>query len=156
MTILGIDPGTTQSAWVLYDIDTAEPLEFGLWPNEKVVDIVRQGLDYDELVIEEVRSYGMAVGRDVFETVKWSGRFAEAARPLPVYWLGRIDVKSHLCHSAKANDSNIRAALIDRWPDEPRTAAGRPAKGSVLYGISKDVWAALGVAVTWADKEAKR
>ena len=101
----------------------------------------------DRLVIEQVASFGMAVGAEVFETVYWSGRFAEAVYPLPVDRITRIKVKTHLCHDSRAKDANIRAALIDRY--------GGPAalrKGGDLYGVSKDVWSALAVAVTWADQ----
>ena len=33
----------------------------------------------DVVVIEKIESYGMAVGAEVFDTVLWAGRFAEAA-----------------------------------------------------------------------------
>ena len=59
-------------------------------------------------------------------------------------------VKSHLCHSAKANDSNIRQALIDRWGGD-QVAIGRKKAPGPLYGFSGDMWAALAVAVTAAE-----
>lgn len=33
----------------------------------------------DGVVIGQIESFGMAVGREVFETVRWAGRFEEAA-----------------------------------------------------------------------------
>ena len=104
---------------------------------------------FDVVVIEQVRSYGMAVGAEVFDTVHWSGRFHEAALPLPVVLLPRQAVKLALCHDSRAKDANIRAALIDRY--------GGPAairKGGALFGVHGDVWAALAVAVTYADSVA--
>ena len=55
----------------------------------------------------------------------------------------------------KATDSNIRVALIDMFPRTGQNTKGEPcAKGckkhpGPLYGVSKDVWAALGVAITY-------
>ncbi len=149
--ILAIDPGTTRSAWVLYEDGVV--LDHDLEPNERLMQRFRGEMgwsdddDPDALVIEKVESFGMAVGAEVFETVFWSGRYAEAAHPLPVHRIGRKAVKLHLCGTTQAKDPNIRAALIDRFggPDSIR-------KGGALYGIHGDEWAALAVAVTWADQ----
>lgn len=149
--ILAIDPGTTRSAWVRLAGDTL--VTFGICDNLTMRDLVATharlwpGLnDVDAVVIEQVASYGMPVGAEVFETVFWSGRFAEAAHPLPVERLTRLTVKTHLCHSARATDATIRQALIDRYG-----GTGAIKKGGTLHGVSKDVWAALAVAVTWLD-----
>jgi hypothetical protein len=159
MTLLAIDPGTTQSAWVnaIHDV----VLGFGILPNEQLLTWLRV-IDHpveggiDQMVIEKVESCGMAVGADVFETVFWSGRFAEAAGPLPVDRIGRKAVKLHLCGDTRAKDSNIRQALIDRYGGVggKRAAIGLKASPGPLYGVSKDVWAALAVAVTYADQRA--
>lgn len=147
MNILAIDPGTTQSAWVVYDGE--RPVRFGLEPNEAVLSMLR-GADVDRLALEMVASYGMPVGREVFETVLWSGRFLEAAG-VPETLVYRKDVKLHLCHSMRAKDANIRQALIDRFGGNKRAAVGVKAAPGPLYGFRKDLWAALGVAVTWWD-----
>jgi len=147
--VLAIDPGTSRSAWVLLAPD-GSLLRFGLLDNPDLLDVVRAGWpDWSHVVIEQVASYGMPVGAEVFETVFWSGRFAEAASPLPFDRLTRLAVKTHLCHSARANDANIRQALIDRYG-----GPGAIKKGGTLHGVSKDVWAALAVGVTWLDTHA--
>jgi hypothetical protein len=107
-----------------------------------------RGDDADVVVIEQVESYGMAVGREVFETVRWAGRFEEAARRARRPAAARA-VKLAICSSPKANDSNIRAALLDRYGG---TAAGRI--GGPLAGIVKDLWSALAIAVTYAEQVA--
>jgi hypothetical protein len=91
----------------------------------------------------------MPVGREVFETCVWIGRFVQAwgAKHAMVY---RSEVKSHLCHSAKAKDSNVRTALIDRWGGKVKAIGNKRAPGP-LYGIAGDEWSALAVAVTYAD-----
>lgn len=152
MTILAIDPGPAQSAWLA--LVDGQPNDFGIWPNEQLLEALRDrsivrrfhGIVGTTIVIEQIVSYGMAVGAEVFATVHWSGRFTEAASPTPVVQLPRLKVKQALCHDSRAKDPNIRQALIDRFggPDAIR-------KGGALYGVSKDVWSALGVAVTWAE-----
>lgn len=74
-------------------------------------------MDYDLLIIEMIASYGMAVGKEVFETCVWIGRFEELAlsRAVATKYIYRKDEKMNICHSMKAKDSNIRQALIDRF-----------------------------------------
>jgi hypothetical protein len=155
--ILAIDPGTTRSAWVL--LAGGRPEAFGIVPNDELLAKLRKlGGTWNQfgagvVVIERVASYGMAVGVEVFETVYWSGRFAEAADPVPVERLTRKAVVIQLCGSPKAKDSNVRQALIDRFGGAEGKAAAIGLKRSPgpLYGMSADAWAALAVAVAWAD-----
>jgi hypothetical protein len=149
--ILAIDPGTVQSAWVVWD-GTAL-VDFGIDPNDTVRQFIHGWNGVGTVVIEKIESYGMAVGAEVFETVFWTGRFAEAAVPHPVVRLPRRAVKLHLCGSARAKDANIRQALLDRWGGKA-AAMGRKANPGALYGIKADLWAALAVAVTYAETRA--
>lgn len=152
MSLLAIDPGYTQSAWLVYK--DGLPAVFGIDDNAFLLDRITMLSDgfVHSLAIESVASYGMPVGAEVFETCVWTGRFIEAwnrsggeREPLRVY---RKSVKMHLCGSMRATDTNIRAALIDRYGPGKDLAIGKKATPGVLYGITKDVWAALGVAVT--------
>jgi hypothetical protein len=152
---LAIDPGPMQSAWLVLG-PGGGIRAFGIWPNERLRQLLRwDDLDeilapeVDRIAIEKVESFGMAVGAEVFETVFWSGRFAEAFYPALVERVTRRAVKLHLCGSARAKDPNIRQALIDRYGGS--SAIGKKAAPGPLYGISKDVWSALAVAVTAAD-----
>jgi hypothetical protein len=101
------------------------------------------------LVIEQVASMGMAVGETVFETVFWSGRFAElwAARSGAVARMPRHAVKLALCHSARANDANIRQRLIDLYGGP--AAIGRKVSPGPLYSIKADLWAALALGLAY-------
>ncbi len=142
--VLAIDPGSVQSAFVIW---ADRVVDFGIWLNETLVAYLRRQHTSDVVVIEKVESYGMAVGAEVFETVRWAGRFEEASQPRPVVYLPRREIKLSLCGSPRAKDSNIRQALLDRFGGS--SAVGRKAHPGPLYGISRDVWAALAVAVTY-------
>lgn len=148
--ILAIDPGTTQSAFAMLDNDL-RPVEFGIMENGVLLDVIcARPMDTTDFVIEMVESYGMPVGKEVFETVVWIGRFMQAAiekGSRNVERVSRKEVKLNLCNSAKAKDSNIRQALLDRFG----TQGTKKAPGW-FYGVSKDVWAAIAVGVTYADK----
>lgn len=151
MKVFAIDPGTKQSAWVLWDTDAEAILNMGIHLNENMPAIIRMNARDAWFCIEMIASYGMPVGREVFETCLWIGRFIHEIAPSAMdhsrFQVYRLEVKSHLCHSAKAKDGNVRQALIDRFgPQGTKKAPGK------LYGVSKDVWAALAVAVTFADK----
>lgn len=150
--MLAIDPGTTESAWVLFE--DGKIRHGGKLPNADMAAVIGQVFagNRPSVAIEMIASYGMAVGREVFETCLWAGRFVERALVKgagEVRLVYRAEVKSHLCHSQKAKDGNIRQALIDKLG--PRGTKKNPGP---TYGISGDVWAALAVAVTACETEA--
>lgn len=90
---------------------------------------------------------------------------------------GIESVTMHLCKSTRAKDSNVRQAIIDRYGGVDRGVGGKKCpkcKGKgwcgvgrpvcpvcnggkwkfppgPLFGISKDAWSALGVAITFAE-----
>ena len=135
--IMGIDPGSTQSAFVIWDGE--EIWEIGLLPNEQLLQKIYKGVDVDIGVIEKVACYGMPVGESIFETVYFSRRLAEAMEStmIEVDRIPRKDVKMHLCHSMRAKDGNISTALADRFaPNEKNKGKGvKKAKG-FFYGFA--------------------
>lgn len=155
MRILAIDPGTTQSAWLVLP-DSGEAIEFGISPNRELLDRLRQSeftSRFERVVIEDITSYGMPVGREVFHTVRWTGRFQEAIEFdgwTRVEFIGRKEIVTHLCGSARAKDPNVRMALLDRFGGKSQ-AVGLKAHKGPLYGISRDVWSALAIALTARD-----
>jgi len=152
--VLAIDPGPERSAFAVYNPLTKGLRSFAIAPNAELLAQLRSGVSVDvaAVVIEKVESFGMAVGAEVFETVFWSGRFAEAVHPVPVERLGRRAVKTAICHSARATDANIRAALLDRYGGRERAVGTKRAPGP-LHGVAKDVWSALALAVAWSEGE---
>ena len=151
MTVFAIDPGPGQSGWCLFE--GGRVTNSGCEPNEKLLAWLEDSeLHGHRLAIEMIASYGMPVGREVFETCVWIGRFIQAwkgqSTPELVY---RKDVKLHLCGSPRAKDANVRQALIDLFP---ATGGGKvpqigtKAQPGPLYGVSTHAWPALGVAMT--------
>lgn len=156
--ILALDPGPEQTGWVLFD---GELHGSGVLPNAELLGYLSIGLapvrggsleGPPTIAIEMIASYGMPVGREVFETCVWIGRFMQAWHsPDAVRLVYRKDVKMHLCGTSKAKDPNVRQALLDLFP---RTGGGAtPQVGTKgqpgpLYGVSTHAWPALGVAVT--------
>lgn len=141
--LLAIDPGTTHSGYVVMDADGVQLS--GVAENGEMFELI--AAHGSNIAIEMIASYGMAVGREVFETCLWIGRFMQAAGPDRVRLVYRKDVKLHLCGSPRAKDANIRQALIDRWGGKAE-AVGNVKKPGPLYGVKSHAWAALGVAVT--------
>ncbi len=195
---LAIDPGTTKSAWVVID-DACKPVAWAWEENDAVLQrhrvndggfpefevVIDHGYQYlqlgaggdTDLVIEDVTNMGMAVGKDVFETVRWSGRFdyRQTAR-----FISRPEVKLHICGSPRAKDPNVKQAIIDnyggqevaiggvkcpkckgrawygrgRMPCEACDATGFETPKGILYDFSKSGmgshgWSSLGVALTY-------
>lgn len=148
--LLAIDPGTTHSALVLYD------------PAVGLCSHHRAGNDWilaylhcydaaptDVLVIERVASYGMPVGEEIFETVRYAGRFEQewTRRGFPCHRITRATVKLALCGQPRANDASIRQSLIDRFGGSSAIKKGGP-----LYKVSGDAWSALACACVWSDR----
>lgn len=145
-TVLSIDPGNEESAWVLYDLKTGKPVSFAKEKNDRLMQI--ECGTYSEMAIEMVACYGMPVGATIFETCVWIGRYVQQLainRDVPYKLIYRKkDVCPTICHSSKAKDSNIRQALIDLY-GEP----GTKKNPGVLYGIKADIWSALAIAHTY-------
>ena len=156
--IVGIDPGTTQSAYCeLFD---GKPQSSAIVPNAAMLDMLRGRYgncwlpDSDLLAIEMVAAMGMPVGKEIFETVRWIGRFQEAweKRGGTVQLVYRREVKLFHCESSRANDATIRAALLDRYGPGRAIAVGTKASPGPCYGIKADCWSALAVALTAESK----
>lgn len=151
MRILAIDPGPTMSAYVMLRDGAFNVGESAKLPNQAVrehVELMCDGAAVDLVACEQVRSYGMRVGAEVFDTVEFSGQLHEVVTWRGVEWLyvPRLDVKLHICRSPLAKDANIRQALIDRLGGK-----GTKANKGPLYGVKADVWQALALAVTVSD-----
>lgn len=138
--VTAIDPGTTKSAILEWDgrriynpviIDNTMLLE----------KLPAFCANSDTLAIEHLQCYGMAVGKEVFETAYLIGRLTERS-PVAVARVYRSEVKIHHCHTMKAKDSNIRQALIDRFGGK-----GTKRNPGLTYELKDDLWSAFAIAV---------
>lgn len=136
--MIAIDPGTTKSAFVVFDGDRV--VKSGIEDNETVRKAIRYQGEAYRLAIEMVACYGMPVGREVFETCVWIGRLVEAFEGEHMYCYRR-DIKLWLCNSARAKDANVRQALIDK-----HGAPGTKKNPGGTFGVKSHIWAALAVA----------
>lgn len=158
MKLLAIDPGTYESAYCIIDSETYKPLDFAICENNDFIHGIKinwryEGFEFDNAVIEMIASYGMPVGKEVFETCIFIGRVYQTLIDFfddidKIEFTYRKDVKMNLCNSTRAKDSNIRQALIDRFGD-----VGKKASPGFFYGFKKDIWAAYAVGVTYLDKQ---
>lgn len=151
--IFAVDPGNTHSGFAIIRMPDFVLCEFGKVANEELLEMLERysrANVVDVFAIEMVASYGMAVGKDVFETCVWIGRFIQAIHPKDHEYVFRKDEKLCLCGSLKAKDSNIRQALIDRYAKfDFKTGKGVKKKPDTFYGVSKDAWQAIAIGVTY-------
>lgn len=146
MNILAIDPGPVESAYVLWR--DGQIVKFEKHANRFMLLEIGSWVNPITVVCEMVACYGMPVGAEVFETCAWVGRYWQMAdiHRHDFHRVFRKDVKMHLCGNMRAKDGNIRQALIDKLGPQGKKTSPGP-----TYGISGDVWAALAVAVTFAE-----
>ena len=153
--LLAIDPGPVESAYVLIDAETCLPHEVGKVPNTDVLDYLAHLPMHTELAaIEMIASYGMPVGREVFETCVWIGRYVQCLDDAGVITVRtpRQPVKLHHCHSARATDATIRQALVDRFaPGQPNHGKGTKGSPGFFHEFRADIWQAMALAVYTAD-----
>jgi len=153
--ILAIDPGTTESCYVVWD--GRKVWDHGKITNVRLLNYTRRPIfkDIMFIVLEEFRSYGMSIGQSTIDSIFWSGQFAEAFKG-EFHLLQRVEVKKHLCHTGAAKDTNVKQALVDRFAYGVRNhGKGVKADPGFFYGFVGDTFAAMGVAVTWYDQNIK-
>lgn len=151
--ILAIDPGNIESAYCVIEDETYKPILFEKVNNEDLIlklGIILKEYNIYAVIIEKIASYGMAVGKEVFDTCIWIGRFYECSISYvgTIDYIYRKDEKINICGTMKAKDSNIRQALIDRFGE-----VGTIKNKGWFYGFKKDIWSAYAVGITWLDKQ---
>jgi hypothetical protein len=141
--ILALDPGPTQTGWAAFE--DGQVLASGVHENPEVLRMLESWhASGAQLAVEMIASYGMAVGREVFETCVWIGRFMQAwPDPTSVRRILRQTVKLHLCQSVRAKDTNVWQALVDKLGPP-----GTKREPGPLFGVRSHARAALAVAVT--------
>lgn len=155
--VLAIDPGPVRSGWAVVDSADHRPLAFNKTPNDEFLADLRSDIVHrvDLVAIEQVESYGARVGREVFDTVFWAGRFAEAtatATDREALLVGRRKVKLHLCGRSAAKDADVVQALVDLFaPGQRNHGKGTKLDPGWFYGFRVDVWQAYALGVYVVD-----
>jgi hypothetical protein len=149
MRILAVDPGSEKSGWCL--LWNGVPVEWGWEKNSDLKDRLSPHDEFgvyevclhcsDHLVIEDVSHYGkdISVGNDVFQTVRWTGRFDQAWGGEFTY-IKRPTVKTYLCGMPTAKDKDVRQAVIDHYGGDAKALGGKKCAtchGSGLRGRGK-------------------
>jgi hypothetical protein len=152
MRVLAIDPGNKTSGWVLMDGRTFLSGE-SEQDNTELHRVIESYRDVDLVACEWIQSYGMTVGKEVFHTCRWSGRFQQVAESIGLKWalVYRRDVKLYLCQDSRAKDTNVRQAILDLYPATgggSRPQIGTKKQRGPLYGVSGHMWPAVGLALT--------
>lgn len=156
--LIAIDPGTHKSAMLAWR-DGKILSCTGEYENQELIELIDDDFfNPFTIVCEGIASYGMAVGKETFDTCIWIGRFMERwtlDEKCVFNILYRPEVKMTLCHSMRAKDANVRQALLDIFPATgggSTPQVGTKAQPGPLYGVSKHVWSALAVGVTYCIK----
>ena len=175
MKIMAIDPGTTESAYVILN-DQYQILSADKVGNDVILSIIADAPGLDAVIIEDIEprysstdrsAAGAVMGQSTIETIKAFGRFSWQAslRGLIVGSIFRRDERSCLIPTKrnglpplpetapKHADGQIRASLIRRFArhDQER-GRGTKANPDTFYGFHGDMWQAMAVGVTWLDQ----
>ena len=148
-------------------------MQYGIMDNDEIAESLSNRAAFSEginiVAIESIVARAQPFGNDVRDSVFWEGRFHESvlyryalspARVMQkrirffegyIFRIPRHEVQLHLCGTRKARDSNIRQRIIDLYGGK-ETAIGTKKKPGPLYGVKKDVWQALGLALTAVHK----
>lgn len=149
--VIGIDPGPIASGYVLFSRGLGRVISAGELMNDDLLVLFGEWREEDcELVIEEVVSHGMPVGASVFETVFWSGRFADRAASFGIPWTRRpfVQVATWFCRNSRAREAHVRQVLLDRFGGTRKAAVGSKRAPGPLRGVQGHAWSALAVALS--------
>ena len=150
MKIIGIDPGNEETAYAVMAEDYTV-IEADKQANDQFLDytlpaLIRSGIN--TVVVEGIQSYGMAVGKTVFETCYIVGECRRVAKleGAEVRIYARPEYARALVGGMKVKDSTVRQALMTRF--------GGDKKGEPLYLLkgNSDKRSAFAIAVYHADK----
>lgn len=150
--LLAIDPGNVQSAYALIEQETYSPIMAEKLPNAMMRKYLysQLSLNNTDVVIEQVAHYGtgMPAGATVFDTCIESGRFIQIASDFAIdaHRMLRASVKTQLCGTPRAKDSNVIQALKDRFGEK-----GTKKNPGWFYGFKADCWQAYALGVAWLD-----
>ena len=146
MRLLAVDPGSSQSGFVVVDAESPESLyvlSSGTCLNEDMLSsegIVRDHPGLDALVIEEITPFSAGAGISTRDTIFFSGRLYQlwnSVRPGPAQLVPRHRVRSVLGVPVKKSDGSIKRALEYRY-GHPGGQKCTQCKGKAWVGRDHD------------------
>lgn len=155
MSVLGIDPGPDSSAWLEWDPATEQIIACGEEPSlatcERVREAAFRGI---RVAIEAVTCYGAPVGKETYETCYWIGEMRRICRgaKYEAQIVPYRDISRNLCRIAGANDTQVYAALKERFG-----APGTVKAPGMLFPLKgkEHIRSALAVAIYVGDTQEK-
>jgi hypothetical protein len=141
--VLGVDPGPTESAYAVVTGDQQVLLADKVG-NDSLIERIRQDPPA-HVAIESIQSYGMTVGREVFDTCFMIGRLIQVCKDhrIPFTLYPRPEYTRRICGVGKVNDAVFRQALLLRFGGDGEIVTqevipeGKPGAGVYLSGPRK-------------------
>lgn len=153
MKILGLDPGSSESAFVIWDTELEEILNHSIPNNyllEKLLEeekLVNQG---DVVIIEMFQNFGKKAnaGASIFYSCIFIGKVLKICERLKVktVLIPRKTIVSHHTRTVTSSDSTVRRVMLQKFPK------GTAKKPGVSYGLKEDEWQALAAVSYYLEK----
>ena len=143
--ICGIDVGSENSGVCIWDTQK----QVIMYSNDEMPNknIPFEGYAH-HYVIEDIKSYGMPVGKTTFDTCKAIGRFQERLERLGSdhYLVFKPEIQLHFCNTTRAKDANIARVLKDRFGEK-----GTKKNQGILYNLKRHSWDAFALCIYLED-----
>ena len=163
--LLGIDPGPIESGWAIrheegkWFFGNTENTKLAdgdiwVWNVLKIIGIERI---QPRFVPGKPGGRGGYIGKETLETCEWVGRFDCLAGCIP-HLIYRATLGTALCGSPRAKDTDIKAAIIDRFGGDAKSVVGTKKNPGPLFGtrgLGSHVWIALGCALVAEEQKRK-
>jgi hypothetical protein len=149
--ILAIDPGNFKSAYVVWNPEKQEISYKAIVENDYMITLIKRNhAAFDMILIEMIASYGMPVGKEIFDTCRFIGELEAYCKVFDArYQLAyRKDVKLHHCGTLQSNDSSIIKALTTKYGEK-----GKKDKQGLTYGLAADMWQAFAIATYYTEQQ---
>lgn len=144
--ICGIDVGSENSGICFWDTKRQKIVS----SNDKQPNDILTAHSANYIVIEDVVSYGMPVGKSTFDTCKAIGMFKERFDQIhdgkPVYLVTKPEIQLHFCNTSRAKDANIKRVLLDRFGEK-----GTKKNQGTLYPLKNHSWDAFALCIYLED-----
>ena len=159
MKFYAIDPGDKTSGMVLFDSKKNLPEKKWLCENSEIREVLSNdeqptmdlAIEYTPPYALQMKGSGRAyVPNQVALTAIELGRFVECFHGRHTL-VSRIDVKKHLLGRSTGSDADVTQAIYAKYGGTRNSAVGLKKNPGPLYGIKKDMYAALAVAIVYSE-----